>query len=291
MLAQQSPRFICRVCLSAQTTSVGYRRFVQVREQSTDSSSNNDAANNDNSPRRIPLKELLERRKLEPQTAAEPLDESKKAGHATHSQARPRKFSMDFFRKKRIRKEPHQSDATQTTSNATLQPTSTDQQSPNADSVASTDAESTTSSETTPPVPDPIHSRRSKRLETPDIPLPSAPTTRLRTKHLRPRRVSHSPDAVSPLARARAYQAVQTAFDPKIHPGDPINTHTAFPGTAVREIITEQVEVGDLDHRERIWSEDIKMTPIQPKEIRPVPTLEHGLDRVLFKYPPFSKYD
>src|SRR3981189_3648656 len=104
MLAQQSPRFICRVCLSAQARSVRYRRLTQVREQSTDSSQNNDAATNETSQRRIPLKELLERRKLESQAVTEPADETKKEQHSKDS-PKPRKFSMDFFRRKKTPKE------------------------------------------------------------------------------------------------------------------------------------------------------------------------------------------
>jgi hypothetical protein len=285
MLAQQSPRFICRGCLSAQTRLARYRRLAQVRQQSTDSSQKTDAPNTENPPQRIPLRELLERRKLESQAAAEPVKESTTAKNVNVPQVRPRKFSLDFFRRTIMPKEPPPSDATKTTSNATPQPNSTDQQPSNGEPASTTPPESTPSSETKARLPDLIQSNRSKQLEKPDIPLPSAPTTRLRSKYIRPRRVLHSPDAVSPLSRVRVYQAVQTVGEPKIHPGDPIYTPTAFPGTAVREIITEQPEVGDLDHRERIWSEDIKMTPIQPKEFRPVPTLEHGLDRVLFKYP------
>ena len=54
-----------------------------------------------------------------------------------------------------------------------------------------------------------------------------------------------------------------------------------FPGTAAREIVSEEITPNDISAK--IWSESIEMAPIQPEEIRPVPTLEHGLDRVLFK--------
>ena len=69
-----------------------------------------------------------------------------------------------------------------------------------------------------------------------------------------------------------------------IHPADPLNSFTAFPGSAVREVVKEYEVPAELEHRERLWSEDIKMNPIPPSEVRPVPVLEHGLDRVLFKY-------
>jgi hypothetical protein len=78
---------------------------------------------------------------------------------------------------------------------------------------------------------------------------------------------------------------VRTIADPKIHPADPTNAYPEFPGTAAREVVREKANVSDLNHLERVSSEDIIMTPIHPKEQRPVPTLEHGLDRVLFKYP------
>ena len=84
----------------------------------------------------------------------------------------------------------------------------------------------------------------------------------------------------------RAVQATQIFADPKIHPADPLNSFVAFPGSAAREITVQEATQSDLEHRERIWSEDITMMPIQPKEQRPIPTLEHGLDRVLFKYFP-----
>lgn len=330
MLAQQSPRYICRVCLAAQSRSGRYRQVTQIRRlstQSTEPTQNSEAAANvDESQRRIPLRELIERRKLESQlSAAEPLEESfnpeEKAngqqslgekndantGESEKSQelskesnkekmtpptkhapsARPKKFSMNLFRKiqwqSNTQKQPHHNQKRAPTSSST----STTQQSSPTDSSTSTPSASTATTESLTPISDAIQSRRSKRLETPDIPLPSAPTTKLRTKPLRPtRRVIGSPDAVSPLARARAYQVTQTSSDPKIHPGDPINSHDAFPGTAVRDIVTEEIQASELDHRDRIWSEDIKMTPVQPKELRPVPTLEHGLDRVLFKYLP-----
>jgi len=135
----------------------------------------------------------------------------------------------------------------------------------------------------TPPALDqsnaePIESRRSKNLEKADTPLPSAPTTRI--VHKAP---SHRKPAgkQSPYLRARSYVVTQTLPDPKIHPADPINQFPEFPGTAAREIVSEEMKTNDIS--QKLWSESIEMTPIQPKEFRPVPTLEHGLDRVLFK--------
>ena len=276
MLAQQTPRSLCRACLYTQAGSIRYRSLGQVRCQSTESTQNNDSANVEETPRRIPLRELIERRKLDSPLTAEPLAPKPASPASPASAAQPRRFSMNIFRTKKqvppTPPEPLPAESPNSTSPA--------QQPSPADSESSNPSKSTSTTEPKTPTADAVQSKRSKRLETPNDPLPSAPATRLRAKWLRTRRVSSSPDE-SPLARARAYQ-VQTPSDPKVHPGDPLNTHNPFPGTAVREIVTEQAETG-LDRAPRVWSEDIKMTPVQPKEIRPVPTLEHGLDRVLFK--------
>jgi hypothetical protein len=143
-------------------------------------------------------------------------------------------------------------------------------------------SEHTTPTETPPAVDksnaEPIESRRSKNLEKADTPLPSAPTTRLVHKAPSPRKPAGKQ---RPLPRARSYVVTQSLPDPKIHPADPINQFPEFPGTAAREIVSEEMKVNGLG--QKLWSESIEMTPIQPKEFRPVPTLEHGLDRVLFK--------
>ena len=105
------------------------------------------------------------------------------------------------------------------------------------------------------------------------MPLPSAPIIRIVHKTSHPRKSSPK----RPLSRARTHVLTQSLPDPKVHPADPINQFPEFPGTAAREIVTEEKDGN------RLWSESIEMTPIQSKEFRPVPTLEHGLDRVLFK--------
>ena len=84
-----------------------------------------------------------------------------------------------------------------------------------------------------------------------------------------------------------AYTVSHIIAERKIHPADPTNAYPEFPGTAVREVVRETVESAEVN-KQRLSSEDIIMTPIQPKEYRPVPTLEHGLDRVLFKYSPYE---
>lgn len=134
------------------------------------------------------------------------------------------------------------------------------------------------------PLPEPIQSRRSRALEKSHSPIPSAPATRLRHKPppvTRKLAATQTKAFVSPLARA--YQVTQGVPDSKIHPGDPLFANSGYNGSAVREIVTQEAERRGSDNCERIWSEDIEMKPIQPPEFRPVPTLEHGLDRVLFK--------
>lgn len=136
-----------------------------------------------------------------------------------------------------------------------------------------------------------LSTRQQKNLETIAIPLPSAPRTRVRRpipkKH---RQVQLGPPPLSPLALARlkVSEAPEKLPDTGVHPGDPINSFTGFPGTAVREVVKEAEETENLEHRERIWSEDIQMKAVAPLEERPVPVLEHGLDRVLFKHSQFS---
>ena len=142
------------------------------------------------------------------------------------------------------------------------------------------------------PPPEPFVSRRSKAAHKPADPLPSAPTTRVR-RAARPgqariiyRTESKAP-IQSPLTRVRTFQVKEAQilgnFDG--HPGDPLYAGMRrFPGTAAREVLVEETGEGTVEFQDRIASEDVKLTPVQPKEKRPVPTLEHGLDRVLFKY-------
>ena len=134
---------------------------------------------------------------------------------------------------------------------------------------------------------EPVLSRRLKKLANLELPVPSAPTTRLRRRSQFLKK--QDPSLLSPLTQSRikAIEQSQSIPDSDIHPADPLNSFTAFPGSAVRDVVKEFSEPENLEHRERLWSEDIKMKPVQPPEIRPVPVLEHGLDRVLFKFGPF----
>jgi hypothetical protein len=84
------------------------------------------------------------------------------------------------------------------------------------------------------------------------------------------------------------------------HPADPASGIPSFPGSAAREIVRqvqnlqEEEEETKVGPRKRgamysgvkVSARDVEMRPIHPKDPRPVPTLEHGLDRVLFKSPP-----
>jgi hypothetical protein len=130
----------------------------------------------------------------------------------------------------------------------------------------------------TPAASAPVKSKRSLSFEATKMPFPTAPITRLRkTKASRP----------SPLDLIRARMDGQLVPDPKFHPADPLNSFLRFPGSAKREDVEIKANSADetiFDEDKTTWSEDIVMTPIQPKEFRPIPTLEHGLDRVLFKY-------
>ena len=126
-----------------------------------------------------------------------------------------------------------------------------------------------------------VQSRRSKNLEVTKSPLPSAPTIQLR-KPLHLKRINVPIKNVVSKSQP-TYKITRAVAEPKVHPADPSVKFPEFPGTAVREVVLENDGTVDLDNRERISIKDITMTSIQPKECRPVPTLEHGLDRVLFK--------
>ena len=131
----------------------------------------------------------------------------------------------------------------------------------------------------------PIISRRTKQLELPDTPMPSAPQTRLRSK-------------AAKLVRSEkvSYKVTHPVQESQQHPDDPANKVPLFPGSAARKVIREVMKGAGKGSKkgkslrpspsERISAKDIQMKPIEPKEHRPVPTLEHGLDRVLFKFPP-----
>ena len=207
--------------------------------------------------------------------------ENKTATTSQHSKyVRPKKFSMTFYQHK-----PSKPPVSKVQESTSLPEHSLDSTKhvDGSQRRTSEPAKSISSPESEKPYSEQIQSRRSRALEKSDSPLPSAPTTHLRYKpsHIS-RKAPPTKTGISPLARA--YQVTQAISETKIHPGDPLFANAPFSGSAVREIITEDVETGDSDTHERIWSEDIQMKPVQPPEIRPVPTLEHGLDRVLFKY-------
>ena len=133
----------------------------------------------------------------------------------------------------------------------------------------------------------PIISRRTKQLELPDTPMPSAPQTRLRSKAAEI--ASYQP------SKKVSYKVTQPVQGSQQHPDDPANKVPLFPGSAARRVVREMMNEVNGSKKgkslrpspsERIAAKDIQMKPIEPKEHRPVPTLEHGLDRVLFKFPP-----
>jgi len=324
MLAQQSPKWICRICLSTRARTQ-YRQLTQATAQSPNPSKENvtpipSTSNSNEKIRRVPLSELLARKRDHQKPVPEPAEtkvtgaaDAEKEQHITpgstppqrpwksrhegHDKQIPRKpstspakttvpqkkYSMKL--PKKTPEEPVKSESSRPVSqNSVSVSTSTpsDKTETSASAFGTVVSEQSTAAES-PPVLDkstsePIESRRSKNLEKADTPLPSAPTTRL--VHKAP---SHRKPAgqQSPLSRARTYVITQTLPDPKIHPADPISQFPEFPGTAAREIVSEEMKANDIG--QKIWSESIEMTPIQPKEFRPVPTLEHGLDRVLFK--------
>jgi hypothetical protein len=299
MLAQQTPKWICRICLSAKTRSIQYRSLTQSSGAGDESPENNVSRigpNGESTPDtpvpRIPLRELLAARRMEEDAAkSEPLDKSrnfKKSGASKDTKSFEIPHGSDKAKTEGLPsnvKSPQRHHSMRYASNVTSQKAAEESNTnmsetlsePSPDDAATADHE-------------PIRSRRAKNLDKDNTPLPSAPTTRIlnKTSHQVKRKLSlhWKATAKSPLnqIRAREYKLTQTVADPKIHPADPLNSFSAFPGTAAREVITEQVVSNKLEHLERIWSEDIKLTPVQPKEKRPIPVLEHGLDRVLFKY-------
>ena len=320
MLVQRSPKLICRICLSIQTRSKQSRRFTQISGPSTNPAENNVAQIS--SPgkelpiRRVPLRELLNaKRKAEEMPTPEPLEKSMKKGNdqeqvqakenetaldsksesqkvgeqsvgqgvqktsTAHTTAkrylRPKRFSMNFWPYNALKSSQTQANTTsQTSTEPSLEPT----QSPSAASDA---AKPPSQSENH--VTEPVQSLRSKKLEPSMLPLPSAPTTRLRRPSPIKRKTTSFHKSKPPKVQPVAYTVSHIIAERKIHPADPTNAFPEFPGTAVREVVRETVESDEMNTQERLSSEDIIMTPIQPKEYRPVPTLEHGLDRVLFK--------
>jgi hypothetical protein len=318
MLTRQSAQWVCRTCLSARIHSSQYRRTVQASGQSAESSesspTNLPAEKDQPSIRRIPLKELLKGRK--PQTVPEPLksspgnqngaqtsqkakaskpklaepsnkgnqepapETSKGRKQDTQSSSRIIKYFSKAFPLEKFtmaiprRKTPNPLDQLDQTSSS-ADSNATQQSSASATSSSDTAAGNEPASKDSERVP----TRRLRNLETLDIPLPSAPQTRLRLP------ISlNAPGSPLSQARIKAVEETQTLPQTQIHPADPINSFASFPGSAVREVVKEFEEPGNLEHRERIWSEDIEMKAVQPLEVRPIPVLEHGLDRVLFKY-------
>ena len=147
-------------------------------------------------------------------------------------------------------------------------------------------------------------SRRLRALEQEEdnTPIPSAPRTLLRLPNTSP-----SPLKVSRLQRTTAPSPITvTPFSPFQRTkyivaqiikesSSPTTTKRI---TAVRGAADEPAQndedlpaegtsgqvLGDGTETGRLRPEDIKMVPVKPLVERPVPTLEHGLDRVLFKY-------
>jgi hypothetical protein len=127
--------------------------------------------------------------------------------------------------------------------------------------------------------------------------MPSAPNRWDRDHH--PRRRDQNRDR---RLEHVSYQVTHAIQEQVGHPADPASAIPAFPGTAAREIVRqvhhleegeEMTKVGPrkkgaVYNGVKIRAKDVEMRPIHPKDPRPVPTLEHGLDRVLFKLPPLQ---
>lgn len=320
MLAQRSPKWICRICLNIQSRSNQSRRLTQISGPLTNPAENNVSRISPDEKelpiRRVPLRELLDaKQKAEEMPTPEPLEKSMNKGHnqeqaqgnekvahdsksdtqkdgerSVHQRAqkrhtaqtpkmylRPKQFSMKFSPNTAVKSA--QTQAKETTSQASTEPSSEPTQ---THTNASDTAETLPHSEKH--VTELVQSRRSKNLEPSRDPLPSAPTTRLRRPFPVKRKTTSFQKSKPPKVEPEVYTVSHITAERKIHPADPTNAYPEFPGTAVREVVHEKVESGEVNKQERLSSEDIIMTPIQPKEYRPVPTLEHGLDRVLFKY-------
>jgi hypothetical protein len=341
MLAQRSPKWICRICLTIQTRSSQSRGLTQISGQSSNSTESNAAQISPKSKtapiRRVPLRELLNAKREGGESSnPEPLDKSfgvgedggtrRQESEAKYDMVQPSKglaakeqsenmknavpsihtpsttikkhirskpFAMSFFPNKapypaQKSKLPVSQVFTQSSS-PQMQSSTTNSESPESITSSEPHESAVEGGKSDKPSTEAVQSRRSKSLEPSHVPLPTAPTTRIR--RLTP--VKGKPGLIKgrskkPPFPPASYTVIRTVAEPKVHPGDPTNAFPEFPGSAVREVIREKADASELDHLERISSEDIIMTPIHPKEYRPVPTLEHGLDRVLFKYiPPF----
>lgn len=241
MLAQHSPKWICRLCVTGRIRTLQCRGLSQINDPPNEPTKNtltktdaNAKPQTDAPIRRVPIRELLALRRDQDIVAPEPLikpsNTGEKRSHAEKSSVRSQA------------------------------------QSPIDPRVA----EIVTAHTETVSV---VRSRRTKTLEHDTSPLPSAPTTRIRSKtfskkeNASPRRKSTSSSLVTKLRKNESQQTI---------PSSQIQR-----GTSSEESTCEQA---DLPKIERIWSESIEMTPVKPQEQRPIPTLEHNLDRVLFKY-------
>jgi hypothetical protein len=277
MLAQQSPRWVCRMCLSAQSRSVRYRQLTQITTQENDSP---DPVISDPHPvkefpklehaklaRRVPLSEILAARAKEKEEKAQALKE--KDSTATDQTASQDKGEPTSISSKTAKSKDETTTIPQSATGKLIKAI---WDKPNTKSK-STPAKSAAS-----PL---VKSLRSIRLEGSKTAFPAAPITLFRKLNV-PRH--------SPLEQIRDRVDGSLVPDPKFHPNDPLNSFLGFPRSATREGFKNKANSEEtvLDKLQKTWSEDIVMTPVQPKEFRPIPTLEHGLDRVLFKYVPLS---
>lgn len=282
MLAQQSPRWVCRICLSTQSRSIRYRQLTQITTQESDSTDPVIPPTSSDPPpvkkipklehtkpaRRVPLIEILAPRAKKKEEKAQALKEK-------NSTATDQTASQDKVEPTSISSKTGKS----------KNETTTKPQSATGKLIKAIRDKPNTKSKSTPFKSDAsplVKSLRSIRLEGSKTAFPAAPITLLRKP-----KVSRQ----SPLEQIRARVDGRLVSDPKFHPYDPLNSFLGFPRSAAREGIKNKAnsEETALDNLKKTWSEDIVMTPVQPKEFRPIPTLEHGLDRVLFKYVPFSK--
>lgn len=279
MLAQQSPRWVCRICLSAQPRRIQYRQLTQITTEQSDSTDpvipptpslpdllkETIVLKSAKLARRVPLSEIIAARAKKKEEKAQasneedsPVTDQAGSENAVEPKSKPSKTAKS------------KDEATKT-------------ESPTGKLMKVMRNKSKSKSESAPSESAPsslVKSLRSNWLDANKTSFPAAPIT-----HIRKTKVSRQ----SPLEQIRA-RVDELVSDPKFHPNDPLNSFLGFPGSATRDGTKVKASSAQtiLEGLQKTWSEDIVMTPVQPKEFRPIPTLEHGLDRVLFKYVPFS---
>jgi hypothetical protein len=302
MLASRSPRYICRLCRACQSPfSTQSPRLNPVAGQVPSAPENGAvpiASNRAVTPRRVPLSELLARR-----LSAKPDDE---AEVKSSGQKKEKASSKELQEPTPISPKPNDSKKSTSAKSKTSNSTSQKVHNPVRSTTKSKSSSQQSSKLKTHASngDKPAMTRRIKDLENPKDPMPSAPPIFLNrwdrdhSPRRRPQRDQHRDRPIEHVS----YQITHVIQEQVGHPADPASGIPAFPGSAAREIVRqvqhlqeEEVETkvgprkrGGTYNGVRISAKDVEMKPIHPKDPRPVPTLEHGLDRVLFKFSPFK---